>query len=236
MRFPGRIALALLALSFGAAIGGSPTPAAAEVAAQPAADPPSDTVNQMVAWVIGSGDNGDRPFAIVDKVAAEVFVFEADGELRGQAPALVGLARGDDSPPGIGERPLSKITPEERTTPAGRFEARYGPEADGGQTLWVDYADAISMHPVIYVPKERRAQRLRSPTAEDNRITFGCINVPVAFYRKVVRPTFKGAGGVVYVLPEEKPLGEVFPEFALQQTAMLAAERDAGEIAAAAGR
>ena len=61
--------------------------------------------------------------------------------------------------------------------------------------------------------KERRPQRLRSPSAEDNRITFGCINVPAQFYQEVVRPLFKNSTGIVYILPESKYLFEVFPAF-----------------------
>jgi len=37
------------------------------------------------------------------------------------------------------------------------------------------------------------------------------INVPVAFYETVVRPAFLGGGGIVYILPEERPLHAVFP-------------------------
>ncbi len=36
-------------------------------------------------------------FVIVDKIAAKVYVFHADGRLRGAGSALLGMARGDDS-------------------------------------------------------------------------------------------------------------------------------------------
>jgi hypothetical protein len=51
---------------------------------------------------------------------------------------------------------------------------------------------------------------LASATARDNRISYGCINVPTVFWRDVVRPTFKGTSGVVYVLPDTLSLGLVF--------------------------
>jgi hypothetical protein len=201
----------------------APGAASARTAA-PDPDPPSALVSDFAEQVIGQADNEGKPFAIVDKLAAEVFVYEPDGTLKAAAPVLLGLATGDDSTPGIGDRPLKAITPEERTTPAGRFEARYGPDADGHSVFWVDYEDAISMHAVIKgEPGERRFQRLRSPSIDDNRITFGCINVPGDFYRKVVRPTFKdAAGGVVYILPEETPLAVVFPAFSLDTAPRLA--------------
>jgi len=54
-------------------------------------------------WVIASGDSHGLPFVIVDKKNAEVLVFYPDGRLRGTAPTLLGLARSDDSVPGIGQ-------------------------------------------------------------------------------------------------------------------------------------
>ena len=189
---------------------------------------------QVADWVIASGDNGGLPFVIIDKVAAEVVVFGADGQLWGAAPALLGFARGDDSAPGVGDRDLSSIRPEERTTPAGRFIAGFGP-ADGGQTvLWVDYATAISLHQVVTTNREeQRLQRLQSPDPEDNRITYGCINVSAAFYEDVVRPAFTGTNGVVYILPEATPLNEVLPSFQAQPGA--ASAQPAGSVLALHG-
>jgi hypothetical protein len=75
----------------------------------------------------------------------------------------------------------------------------------------VDYANAISLHRVITTkPKERRLQRLATPTPADNRISYGCINVPAKFYDTVVQPAFTGASGVVYILPEVRSLSAVF--------------------------
>jgi hypothetical protein len=165
-------------------------------------------------WVIDSGDNHGLPFVIIDKVDAKVFVFYADGRLRGAAPALLGLARGDDSVPGIGNRKMSSMRPEERTTPAGRFVASLGHNFNGEDLLWVDYDGAVSLHRVVTNrPKERRLQRLSTPTPLDNRISFGCINVPVKFYNNVVNPAFTGTNGIVYVLPETRPVNETFSSF-----------------------
>ena len=166
----------------------------------------SDVVLRVTNSVISSHDNGALPFMIIDKVGAEVFVFDADGQFKGKTPALLGSAKGDQSVPGVGDRELSQIKPDERTTPAGRFVARFGPAAGGKRVLWVDYATAVSMHPVITAnKKEHRVERLKSPTPDDNRITYGCINVDPGFYKDVVRPLFTDAGGVVYILPEGQP-------------------------------
>jgi hypothetical protein len=174
----------------------------------------SQDARQVADWVVDSDDNRGRPFVIVDKKDARVFVFHADGRLRGAAPALLGLAVGDDSVPGIGDRKLSSIRPEERTTPAGRFVAALDRNLHGGEILWVDYDNAISLHPVITSnPKERRAERLLTPSPLDHRISYGCINVPVDFFRRVVSPSFKGTDGIVYVLPETRSVQKVFASY-----------------------
>ena len=156
-------------------------------------------------WVVESGNNTGLPFVILDKKEAKVFVFHADGRLRGATPALLGFAVGDDSAPGIGDKKLSAILPEERTTPAGRFVASLDRNLKGGPILWVDYDTAISLHPVITSnAKERRAERLASPSPLDNRISYGCINVPADFFKNVIKPAFAGSNGIVYVLPETR--------------------------------
>ena len=74
---------------------------------------------------------------------------------------------------------------------------------NGKDVLWVDYKDAVSLHRVITNnPKERRLERLATPTPRDKRISYGCINVPANFFDDVVKPTFTGMIGIVYVLPE----------------------------------
>jgi hypothetical protein len=171
----------------------------------------SRDAQHVADWVVDSGDNRGMPFVIVDKMDAKVFVFDDDGQLRGAAPALLGLARGDDSFPGIGDRMLSDVRPEERTTPAGRFVASLGYNFDKKDVLWVDYNDAVSLHRVVTNnPTERRLQRLATPTPLDNRISYGCINVPAKFFDSVVSPAFTGTSGVVYILPETRSNSEIF--------------------------
>ena len=183
----------------------------AQAAADFAREQASRDARQLADWVVDSGDNAGKPFVIVDKVGARIFVFDAGGRIRGAAPALLGAARGDHSVPGIGERELSAIRAADRTTPAGRFVAALGRNFRGEDVVWVDYDGAVSLHRVITSnPKERRLHRLATPTPKDNRISYGCINVPVAFYETVVRPAFTGTEGIVYVLPEVRSMREVF--------------------------
>lgn len=170
----------------------------------------SEDALRVADWIVKSGDNLELPFAIIDKKAAKVFVFDAHNEILGASPVLLGLGHGDDSVPGIGHRRLATITKEERTTAAGRYEASLGNDFEQ-DVLWIDYDAGLSLHRVIVGrPTDHRHARLASPTALDNRISYGCINVPVRFYNTVVAPAFKGTVGIVYILPETKPLEAVF--------------------------
>jgi hypothetical protein len=172
----------------------------------------SGSAGLFADWVIASGDSHGLPFVVLDKMNAEVLVFNPDGRLRGTAPALLGLAVGDDSVPGIGQRKLSSIAPKERTTPAGRFVASLGNDLGKKNVLWVDYDAALSLHRVI--PTKSRLHRLATASIVDNRISFGCINVPAKFFDAVVEPSFTGTKGIVYILPETRSIQAVFPAYA----------------------
>jgi len=197
-------------------------------AKKPAAKAKAKTIDDMAAegdvsltlaaltdWILTSNDNRKQPFAVVDKANAQILIFDAAGKLKGMAPILVGSAMGDTSAEGVGDRELKDIPDEEKTTPAGRFLAAYGPAVGGERVLWIDYNTSISIHPVLTTVAakwEKRAQRLSSKTAEDNRITHGCINVEASFYANTVRPNFK-KGGLFYILPDSISILDAFPAY-----------------------
>lgn len=186
-------------------------PATAPARAVQAPDAPaSAAVGEIARWAAG-GDSHGLPFAIIDKNDARVFVFDRAGRLVGAAAALLGLGRGDETVANIGHRRLAAIAPRERTTPAGRFEAALGHDLEQ-DVLWIDYDAALSMHRVIVGnPRDHRRERLASPSPLDNRISYGCINVPADFYDRVVVPAFTGTIGIVYILPEARAVADVFP-------------------------
>jgi hypothetical protein len=173
----------------------------------------SDNVVALAGWIIASGDNHGSPFAIIDKGAAQIFVFGADGHLRGAAPGLFGSAIGDHTVDGIAGVALRDIPAEDRTTPAGRFVGSFGQAVGLGRVLWVDYESGVSIHPLSGPRSERRGERLASPAPDDNRITHGCINVSREFFESVLRRTFED-GGVFYILPDAGSLAATFPDYA----------------------
>ena len=165
----------------------------------------------MAQWISSSKDNQGLPYLLVDKRAARVHVFNAAGVLQASSAVLLGLARGDHSVPGIGERPMSAIAPHERTTPAGRFVSEPGNNLQGEDIVWIDYDAAVSLHRVRTAnAADRRLQRLASATAADNRISYGCVNVPQHFYDRNVAPVWGKKPGVIYVLPETQTAASFF--------------------------
>jgi hypothetical protein len=208
----GRVAFTMMML----AMSGLTTAAIGQPLELPsqALKPVSQDVIQFTDWIRASRDNGEMPFIVIDKAAAEVMLFDTEGQFVGSTPALLGSAHGDGTVVGIGDRELSGIGPEQRTTPAGRFVATFGPAKGHDHVLWVDYSSSLAIHPIVPgTKKERRLQRLKSASAEDNRITYGCINISPYFYTNVVRTLFQDSSGLVYILPEERALAEVFPAF-----------------------
>lgn len=189
---------------------------------------PSADARHVANWVVHTNDAKRHAFVVIDKKDARVYVFSPDGKLTDSAPALLGSARGDDSYPGIGDKPLAQIKPYEKTTPAGRFVAEPGRNTNNEDIVWVDYDAAVSMHRIRPTnPKERRLERLASLTVDDNRISFGCVNLPVSFYEGVLSPTVQKHGAIVYVLPEVKTPQQVFGSFDVLASAQQAASRRA---------
>jgi hypothetical protein len=188
---------------------------------------PSPDARLVANWVVHTRNAKSHAFVIVDKKDARVYVFGPDGRLKDSAPALLGAARGDDSYPGIGEKPLSQVRPEEKTTPAGRFVAEPGMNSTSEDVVWVSYELAVSMHRIRPLhAREHRLERLASLTIDDNRISFGCINLPVTFYENVVARTVKKHGAIVYVLPEVRTPQELFGAYDVTDPIQLAAARD----------
>jgi hypothetical protein len=166
-------------------------------------EPASIDVRRIATKAFEQGDARGKPVAIVDKKNARIFVFGADGVLRGTTPVLLGLAIGNESAPDIGKKAGGYILPNERTTPAGRFDSEPGHNIKGEAIVWVDYDAAFAIHRLRPAPAaERRPARLASTTPDDNRISQGCVIVSGSFYDQVVAPTLGRQRGVVYVLPD----------------------------------
>ena len=164
-------------------------------------------ITKTAQWVAATLDNQRLPFVIVDKKNAQIFVFDAKGEVKGTSKVLLGLTAGDHGLADLAGREVSSLSPAERTTPAGRFTAEPGRNLQSEDIIWLDYAAQLAIHRLRPDnQQERRAQRLATASALDNRISYGCVIVPVAFYKSVIGPVLGNSRSVVYVLPETRPL------------------------------
>jgi hypothetical protein len=178
----------------------------------------SSDARQALRWVVEARDNQGLPFVIVDKKGGRIFVFEANGQLRGASAALTGLAPGDHAAPGMEQRSIASLHDYERTTPAGRFVSEPGHNLQGEAIVWIDYAAKLAIHRLRPAPAaERRAERLASDTPDDNRISMGCVVVPVSFYETVIGPVLGKSRSIVYVLPDTQPLQRMLGALQLSQ-------------------
>jgi hypothetical protein len=151
-------------------------------------------------------DHGATPFAVVDKRNAQLTVYDAQGRRVGSTAALLGLMPGEQTfADAAGKAGRGRLPPSERTTPAGRYRTTPGLNLHGERVVWFDYANALAIHRLRpSPPHERRAERLASPSPDDNRITLGCVVVDPAFFDSVVLPLFGSAPGVVLVLRDDE--------------------------------
>ena len=176
------------------------------------ADAPAD-VKHLANWVSYTRNNQKKAFVVIDKKQAQLYLFEPTGKLKSRTPVLLGRAVGDVIPPGTASKPISQLKEDEKTTPAGRFLAQPGKNAHGANVIWVDYHAAISMHRLLKVGQEMRHERMATPDVADNRISNGCVNVPPAFYDKVLYPNVLKKGAYVYVLPETRTPQQLFGSY-----------------------
>ncbi|MES2423297.1 MAG: hypothetical protein V4562_02635 [Pseudomonadota bacterium] len=184
-----------------------PTPRRADFAGQSA----SADAHYVAQWALDHADNRQLPYVVVDKRDARMFIFNPSGQLLGSTPVLTGLAVGDHAAADVALREPSDLRPHERTTPAGRYVSEPGRNLGGEDIVWLDYAAKLAIHRVRADSSEaQRLLRLASPTPEDNRISLGCVVVPVAFYERLVRPVLGKSLAVVYILPDGQPAREVF--------------------------
>jgi len=174
----------------------------------------SDEVVHIANWASHTRNHQKKAFVVIDKKNARLYVFDAKAKLKSSTPVLLGKAIGDTSAPGVGSKPLSQLKEDEKTTPAGRFLAQPGKNNRGEDIIWIDYNAAVSMHRLRKVKEEeKRAERMDTEDASDNRISNGCVNVPHKFYNAVLKPTVAKQGAFVYVLPETRTPQQQFGSF-----------------------
>ena len=177
-------------------------------------------------WIREKGDDHGRPFVIVDKKAARIFVFGAGGTLVGASSTILGQSRGDVPVPGAGAKNPVNLLPFERKTPAGRFESQPGRNLHGEPVVWVDYDTGIAIHRVRPgISQMTRNASLATEDPNNKRLSLGCVVVPEEFFWNIVIPTLGHVHGTVYVLPEDGPVQAMFGQPHAETAVATAAHR-----------
>jgi hypothetical protein len=151
-------------------------------------------------------------FMVADKPNGMLHIFKEDGSHALSDPTLYGKDKGDVL------AAVSSLEGGPKITPAGKFTMKESPaEYAGGTSLILmeskDYTGYIAVHAAdTSTPSENRLGRLATASAEDNRISYGCINTKHDTFINEIKPNIsKMDGGMIFILPEsEEKAAEMF--------------------------
>lgn len=142
-------------------------------------------------------------FMVADKPNGMLHIFKEDGSHALSDPTLYGKDTGDVM------EALSSLEGGAKVTPAGKFTLKARPSTyAGGQELILveskDYTGYIAIHAAdTSTPSENRLGRLDTPTAADNRVSYGCINTKHDTFINEIAPNIANLdGGMVFVVPD----------------------------------
>ena len=171
-------------------------PAAAKAQMSPTAQ---NVYEAMAPVAMKSG----KWFMVADKPNGMLHIFKEDGSHALSDPTLYGKDTGDVM------EALSSLEGGAKVTPAGKFTLKARPSTyAGGQELILveskDYTGYIAIHAAdTSTPSENRLGRLDTPTAADNRVSYGCINTKHDTFINEIAPNIANLdGGMVFVVPD----------------------------------
>lgn len=168
----------------------------------------SPLAQQVYENMASAAKASGKGFIIADKPNGMIHVFNADGSVLAQDAALYGKQAGD------------KLDGKSKITPAGGYvlKPRADAEYAGGMVLAMpettDATGYIAVH-AAYLgdPKENRTGRLNSASADDNKISYGCINTAHDTFLKKILPNIEEFnGGMIFILPDAQEMtASMFP-------------------------
>jgi hypothetical protein len=173
---------------------------AVPAAAKAQMSPTAQTVYEAMAPVaMKSG----KWFMVADKPNGMLHIFKEDGSHALSDPTLYGKDTGDVM------EAVSSLEGGAKVTPAGKFTLKARPSTyAGGQELILveskDYTGYIAIHAAdTSTLSENRLGRLDTPTAADNRVSYGCINTKHDTFINEIAPNIANLdGGMVFVVPD----------------------------------
>lgn len=172
----------------------------------------SPTAQRVYEAVATQATSTGKGFMIADKQNGMLHAFGPNGVIISQSPALYGKDVGDT---------MQKTGNQwNRVTPAGKYTLTVESDSTyaGGKVFSlvetnVPGEGVVAVH-AVYLgnPDENRLGRLASPTAQDNRISWGCVNTSnQAFLNELLPNANILEGGAIFVLPDSTSATEMFP-------------------------
>jgi hypothetical protein len=153
-------------------------------------------VQKVVDW-IASQNRASEVSLVLDPASGKMLVLKG-GKIVADAPAL------------FGELGVQVVNGDygRKATPAGKFALKQVNDSEYGTTLeFLRPGDGSGYYAVhrVYLgdPKERREQRLASPSGADNNISFGCVNVSNDFYDNTLAKFDYSGSAYAYMLPSD---------------------------------
>ena len=152
-------------------------------------------------------------YVIIDKPDATLSIIGADKKLIGQMPVLLGQTKGET--PNMAD-PYSDVAVQ-ATTPAGKYTmGKFGIIKEDfiaykGKVFSIYGSGALALH-ITYPPeKEKRTEALNTSTPDDNRLSWGCINISEEMWAKYIEGNIKDRGTCLFITPDN-PITSLNPE------------------------
>jgi len=155
--------------------------------------------------------NETEPWLLTDKPNSRIYVIDEEGKEIADTTVCLGATKGEM--PNTADLEGNRYT-ETTTTPAGKHtlgtEITISKEDSilyGGKVISIDgtyYAPnstIAALHVVYPLELELREAAIRTPNPDDNRVSWGCINVPKAFWDKYIAP-YIHKGSTIYITPD----------------------------------
>jgi len=151
----------------------------------------------------------NKAYIIIDKQTAKQYVMNADNTLIACFPVLLGAAKGETQ----NRADVNSDHPgAHATTPMGEYEFNYSPrpidaiyEGRIFTIYGVDVTDGLlGMHETYPGELVERTRALNTQTIEDNRKSYGCINLDQEIFDQYLTPHFTDGGFFkIYIMPDD---------------------------------
>jgi hypothetical protein len=156
-------------------------------------------------------ENVHDSYIVIDKPSAEMYVFNSSNELITSMPVLLGKDKGEEPNRADASSPIASHA----TTPAGKFQLGKIGITDvnkddstlyQGRIISLLGSDNLALHMTYPGEYEKRTKALNTPTLEDKRMSWGCINISPKNFDKYIKPYFNKGNQNLFITPDDPTL------------------------------